>query len=59
MKKYYVNVHYDYVFRAVVEAENEEQAHELAVQMAESSDTNHFECNDITDICTTDIEDVD
>lgn len=59
MKKYYVNVHLDYVYPVEVEAENEEQAHELAAQMSESVDINQLECNDIIDICTTDIENID
>lgn len=59
MKKFYVNVHCDYIFPAVVEADNEEQAHELAVQMFEKCGQERIELNDITDICTTDIEDID
>lgn len=59
MKKYYVNVHLDYVCPIELEAENEEQAHELAAQMSESADINQLECNGIIDICTTDIENID
>lgn len=59
MKNYYVNVHLDYVCPVEVEAENEDQAHELASQMSESVDFNQLEYNGIIDICTTDVEYID
>lgn len=59
MKKYYINVHCDYVFPAEVEADSEEHAHELAVQMFENYGFERVELNDITDICTVDIEEID
>ena len=51
MAKYTVNVHYDYVATVEVEAENEEQALELAKQAADNVPQDELEYVDFTDAC--------
>lgn len=57
MKRYTVNVHYDAVVTVVVEAEDEEQALDLAPTAAESISLEDAEVVDINS-CVTDIDEI-
>ena len=51
MAKFTVDVHYDYVARVEVDAENEEQALKLAKEVADGLSTQELEYVDFTDAC--------
>ena len=51
MAKFTVNVHYDYVATVEVEADNEEQALELAKTVADNVPQDELEYVDFTDAC--------
>ena len=51
MAKFTVDVHYDYVARVEVDAENEEQALKLAKGVADGLSTQELEYADCTDAC--------
>ena len=51
MAKFTVNVHYDYVATVEVEAENEEQALDLAKDLADNVPQDELEYVDFTDAC--------
>ena len=51
MAKFTVDVHYDYVARVEVDAENEEQALELAKGVADGLSTQDLLYVDFTDAC--------
>ena len=50
MAKFTVNVHYDYVATVEVEADNEEQALELAKDVADELSTQELDYVDCTDV---------
>lgn len=51
MAKFTVDVHYDYVARVEVDAENEEQALKLGKDVADGLSTQELEYVDFTDVC--------
>ena len=51
MAKYTVNVHYDYVATVEVEADNEEQAFEIAKRAADNVPQDELEYVGFTGVC--------
>lgn len=58
MKKYYVDVHYDLCLSVEVNAETEEQAIDLAKELASDMDLNDGDAC-YHDACVTDVEDIE
>ncbi|MCQ2739765.1 MAG: hypothetical protein MJ237_06015 [bacterium] len=56
MKKFSVNVHYDFYASVDVEAETEEEALEKAERMADEMSVTEFECSGMTGKCVTNYE---
>lgn len=58
MKKYTVNVHYDYCATVEVIAESGDEAITLAREEAQNIPSNELEYCDEIDACITDVEDI-
>ena len=58
MKKFTVNVHYDVCLTVEVEAENEQEALELAEKEAAMCSLNDSTCESIIGKCITDVEEI-